>query len=298
MWLWLFGVSALILSPISTHAQGLLPLPLQCGIMNSDRIFGGTQTRIDEYPWMALLAYSKPGNQTGFHCGGTLINNRYVLTASHCVNGKTIPKDWKLSGVRLGEWNLASGSDCDLDDCNDSPLDVTIEEFISHENYDPQLNDKYNDIALLRLSRNITFTDWVNPICLPLAESLQSRNFEGISLEVAGWGRTESAKKSDVKLKAFVRGVNSNNCNNVYSGEGVTVKNTQICAGGEKGVDSCTGDSGGPLMGVDMLNNKTPYYFLAGIISFGPTPCAQLGWPGIYTRVDRYIDWIKRNIRP
>lgn len=76
--------------------RGLLPEPGTCGISTSDRIIGGVETQLDEYPWMALLQYFKPNNKKGFHCGGVLINSRYVLTASHCVNGKDIPTTWSL----------------------------------------------------------------------------------------------------------------------------------------------------------------------------------------------------------
>lgn len=63
----------------------LLPYPGECGQDLEDRIYGGTETKINEFPWMVLLHYSKKDARGGFHCGGALINNRYVLTASHCV---------------------------------------------------------------------------------------------------------------------------------------------------------------------------------------------------------------------
>lgn len=57
--------------------------PLGCGIVNKkNRIVGGQETEVNQYPWMALLTY---GNR--FYCGATLINDRYVMTAAHCVSG-------------------------------------------------------------------------------------------------------------------------------------------------------------------------------------------------------------------
>lgn len=57
------------------------------------------------------------------------------------------------------------------------------------------------------------------------------------------------------------------------------------------------GDSGGPLMR-QQLSGIGPYFFLAGIVSFGPSPCGLENWPGVYTRVDSYTDWILSHMRP
>lgn len=68
------------------------------------------------------------------------------------------------------------------------------------------------------------------------------------------------------------------------------ISDTQICAGGESGKDSCRGDSGGPLMTVNTSRDNN--WYAAGIVSFGPTPCGFENWPGIYTRVSSYVNWI------
>ena len=66
----------------------------------------------------------------------------------------------------------------------------------------------------------------------------------------------------------------------------------QICAGGEKGKDSCNGDSGGPLMARE--SDISPWQ-IVGIVSFGTSRCAQ-GAPAVYTRVTNYMDWILDNL--
>ncbi|EDW15515.2 uncharacterized protein Dmoj_GI24876 [Drosophila mojavensis] len=289
--------------PIANKTDtSLLPLPGQCGNILSNRIYGGVKTKIDEFPWMALIEYTKGSGSKGHHCGGSLISTRYVVTASHCVNGKSLPTDWRLTGARLGEWDTETNPDCEVDvrgmkDCAPPHLDVPVERTIPHPSYDPNSRNQLNDIALLRLARQIEYTDFVRPICLPLDTNLRSATFDGISMDVAGWGKTEEKSSSNLKLKAAVDGFTLSECQSVYSRQNIVLENTQMCAGGMEGVDSCRGDSGGPLIGLD-TNKVNTYYFLAGVVSFGPTPCGLNGWPGVYTRVGPYVDWIQSTLEP
>lgn len=98
-------------------------------------------------------------------------------------------------------------------------------------------------------------------------------------------------------MKVGVDGVDYQRCNEVYSSQRRRIVDSQICAGGEKGKDSCRGDSGGPLMGNYKDGQGNSYTYLAGLVSYGPSPCGMEGWPGVYTRVSNYVDWIERTIR-
>ncbi|XP_037818581.1 serine protease easter-like [Lucilia sericata] len=290
-------------TPPPNYVNNLLPQPGQCGNVLSNRIYGGNKTKIDEFPWMALIEYTKANNAKGHHCGGSLINTRYVITASHCVNGKAIPTDWRLTGVRLGEWDTTTNPDCEIDvrgerDCAPEHLDIRVEQAIPHPQYNPSSRNQVNDIALLRLERSISYTDFVRPICLPINSNLRTAAFDGIVMDVAGWGKTEKESVSNLKLKASVEGYSIDECRSVYMRQNIILEDTQICAGGKEGIDSCRGDSGGPLISLDTTNRIRAYYFLAGVVSFGPTPCGLEGWPGVYTRVGNYIDWILQNLRP
>lgn len=81
-------------------------LRLGCGIVNKqNRIVGGQETEVNQYPWMALLTY---GNR--FYCGASLINDRYVMTAAHCVSG--FNKD--RIGVTLLEHDRTKPDDTEL----------------------------------------------------------------------------------------------------------------------------------------------------------------------------------------
>lgn len=165
--------------------------------------------------------------------------------------------------MRLGEWDTAQ--DVDTDDSfiegpvsNNPPLDVPIEEKIPHEQYDPQAPNQHNDIALLRLSQDVTFTTFIKPICLPTEPATRDNNFVGQSLSVAGWGqlwafnslkmsliwfpsykgKTEKVSASSVKLKVIVDGVSNDACQKVYASESRQIIDSQVCAGGKKGFDS------------------------------------------------------------
>lgn len=93
--------------------------------------------------------------------------------------------------------------------------------------------------------------------------------------------------------------VEQNQCNPIYSRASVSLGNSQICAGGQRGKDSCRGDSGGPLMTVaSSRKNGQPNWYAVGVVSFGPSPCGMQGWPGVYTKVADYVPWIHRTLRP
>ena len=110
---------------------------------------------------------------------------------------------------------------------------------------------------------------------------------------VSGWGRTESGTNSQVKLKVTVPRVNRDNCSRVYRSIGMYISQEQLCAGGIAGEDSCSGDSGGPLMSFNIQEQK---WQADGIVSYG-RGCGVADWPGVYANIPSYYDWIVDNIR-
>lgn len=123
--------------------------------------------------------------------------------------------------------------------CAPSPIDIAIEEKIMHEKYNPSSNNQHNDIALLRMRQKVTYGEFIRPICLPTNPSLRSANAVGDQLTTAGWGKTESGGKSDIKLKVLVPIFDSLKCSAKYKSQGRNIAASQICAGGNAGEGKC-----------------------------------------------------------
>lgn len=207
----------------------------------------------------------------------------------------------QLESVILGEYDLRTNPDCDPGDptdCADPVNEVPVVQTIKHEDY--QKDQEHNDIALLRLQWPVTFTYFIKPICLPFASALRQKNPASDRFDVAGWGRTEFDSRSNTKLRVTVGGVTNSHCASVYQTAmpKQSIVDTQMCAGGQPNKDSCSGDSGGPLMAQYQDNAGNSYWYIAGVTSFGPKTCGLRGWPGVYTRVSKYLDWIQDKVQP
>ncbi|XP_066150496.1 phenoloxidase-activating factor 1-like [Euwallacea fornicatus] len=267
-----------------------------CGWQAANRIFNGEATALDEFPWMAVIEFLKPNGQRKIACGGSLISPRYILTAAHCVKGEVLIKLGQPINVRLGEYDTSSPDrDCfrinRTSFCNEKEINAGIEEIIPHPGYSGDYS-RYYDIALIRLDRNIPYSDYIQPICLPEPSEASTA---GDNLIVAGWGRTENGRDSNVKLKLQVPLTEARKCRNAFAPLGVQLRDDQICAGGEDGKDSCTGDSGGPLMRT--LSSDVARWVVEGVVSFGYTQCGTKGFPGVYTRVAKYVPWIHKSVK-
>ncbi|KAL0270401.1 UNVERIFIED_CONTAM: hypothetical protein PYX00_007823 [Menopon gallinae] len=270
-----------------------------CGIEVSDKIIGGEDTKLDEFPWMALLHFStRNGQDRGHGCGGSLINDRYVLTAAHCIKGSSLPDNIVVNTVRLGEYDLTKEKDCLNGVCSPSPIDAAVEDIIVHPEYKPSDRAQHHDIALIRLRNKVPFSAYISPICLPRDELLR-KDYTGKKLVVSGWGKIANganAKSSAIKQKVSLPFVSLENCKPFYDGINIRLRNSQMCAGGERAKDSCQGDSGGPLMSSEIINGQSSW-FATGIVSFGPEDCGVQNIAGVYTKVSDYVDWILDNMR-
>lgn len=285
------------------------PVP-QIDVRN--RISEGTEAGIAEFPHMALLINEKVRGRPAFYCGGALINERYVLTAAHCFFE---PHLYDMVFIRLGEHDLNSDIDCrngtdgtGRTDCSDHVVEVNIEEKFIHERFE-QIN-YHHDIALIRLAAPVNYTRFIQPICL-LDSDTEPANLTNKLFEVSGFGKMGlNVSFSNVKLKVALNAVSQEACQAKYATlkPSKTLINQQFCAGGKGRKDTCHGDSGSPMIGryvITYQDQRNPrnqaiveYKYLAGIVSYGLSKCGTPSWPGIYTRVSNYVDWIRSKMRP
>ncbi|RVE52975.1 hypothetical protein evm_002452 [Chilo suppressalis] len=258
----------------------------ECGVdTNGDRIYGGQFTELDEFPWMALLGYRKPDGRRTYQCGGVLINHRYVLTAAHCVTGAVETEVGQLVSVRLGEYDTQSEIDCSDGVCAEPPQEIAVHRSFPHPGYSDRNKNKKDDIGMVRLAKRARYTYYVQPICLP---DTTTRVGPGFEVFVAGWGKTLQGTNSPVKLKLVLPVFDKNDCVNKYKTLGANLVSGQLCAGGTFSKDACRGDSGGPLM----MKRPEGSWVSVGVVSFG-YGCGRDGWPGVYTSVAAYNDWIQ-----
>ncbi|KAH8300071.1 hypothetical protein KR044_009497 [Drosophila immigrans] len=244
-----------------------------CGEFGQMKTIGGTEIELMSRPWMALLYLRNDLDEEGFFCGGTLINKR------------------KLS-VRLGEHNVSKEMDCTerrgVTICAPPVEDIEVDRVYVHEKY--SLRSGHNDIALVKLARDVVFKESIRPICLPVSETLQQKVDTMEVFHVTGFGKTESHSYSDVPLETIVGPKDIAKCQKSYRRQ---IVSTQLCAG-DRGKDSCNGDSGGPISYVEYFNGQQRFVQF-GIVSFGSSSCGD-GNPGVYTKVGSYIRWIAYKI--
>lgn len=103
-------------------------------------------------------------------------------------------------GVRLGEHDLSNaGPDCEDDLCADLHVDMTIDKLIVHEDHNNLPRSMWDDIALIRFDRDVTFSEYIRPICLPLDDELRTGNTTGLRVTEVGWSRTVGSQFFSLK---------------------------------------------------------------------------------------------------
>lgn len=238
--------------------------------LEKDKIVGGREAELGEFPWM--VAMLRRGQQ---FCGGSLIDERNVLTAAHCVEFMT-KHDVAALRLHIGDLNIYSNKET-------PHVERKAKRVLYHKGF--TMKNLAHDIALIHLDKPVVFSETIQPVCLHSGEPPYDTGKS--YADVAGWGTTSSGGPQSSKLLAVrIRVITNTECNQKYKEKNKMVGPGMVCAGSQ-GKDSCQGDSGGPLV-VDGRSQAKQI----GIVSWG-IGCAS--YPGVYTRVDKYIKWIKKN---
>ncbi|NXT77189.1 OVCH2 protein, partial [Zapornia atra] len=261
--------------------EALVTTDYVCGMPSNQprfifsRIIGGEEAVPYSWPWQVSVQI------TDEHiCGGAVLTKEWIVTAAHCFNSKELYR---------GLWMVVTG----LHDLTDQEYRqvLSIKQYIIHPSFNKTTMD--SDIALLQLAEPLEFNDYVRPVCLPAKEEVVQPSRVCV---VTGWGAHEEDRGKGKKLHQLeVPILVLDTCQSYYVNLPSKVTQKMICAGFplEEGKDSCTGDSGGPL--VCPSEDNLGFYTLHGITSWG-LGCGKKSYPGVYTNVGVFVDWIKKSV--
>ncbi|KAJ8705463.1 hypothetical protein PYW08_012509 [Mythimna loreyi] len=251
-------------------------------VMDIPAISHGHAAYRRQYPHMALLGYGDDLNTAQWLCGGSVISDKFILTAAHCISS---PAVGQVKFVALGILNRS--------DPPELWQTHNVKRIIGHPEY--QSPSKYNDIALLETENTISFNTEVLPACLPLVPEAN---------EVAtatGWGALghRQGLADTLQTVNLVR-YDAEKCSQLYpkhrhlrDGYNHT---TQMCYGDTQvAKDTCEGDSGGPLQTSNEFASCA--YTVLGVTSYG-RQCGISAGSGMYTRVYHYVPWIESLVWP
>jgi len=274
-------------APTAAPTQAPTPAPSQdrCGVTTqNNRIVGGSEARQGAWPWAVILGRKRLGSGFQVMCGGTLVDEDTIVTAAHCFD--SIPGQQGPNSVRLGDHDITTEGD------GASPTDISIARSIQHPGWNS--NTLSDDIAIVKLSSPVSYSRNIKQACLPDAYKGQDLPslLRSTPPTIIGWGSTFSGGGPQNRLRqAQVPMVTQQTCANAYAAiSRVTIGSTKLCAGDGRR-DTCNGDSGGALLSNRIGNS----YAVVGVTSFG-VDCAREDFPGVYTRVDQYLEWIRQNM--
>ena len=287
-----------------------IPITDECGTIlefpeEKSEVFSNAQH--GEWPWQVSFQHCFKRNydfcEWKHLCGASIVNNKWVITAAHCLeeSGKRFdsnnPGQADMVDMVWWKWSVVVG----MDKLDNSQLEKTnagkrifLEKIKIHDSY----NFDYitnSDIALLKLNEVLEYNEFIQPIGFPDDHEPQN----GDICHVTGWGftsananRTEqmsyNLKETEVKIIDFAT------CINIDVWYKLLNDSDHMCAGDlDLGSPLCGGFSGGPLS----CKKPDGSFYLAGVSSIGFSDCLEPGHPGIFTRMTQFEEWAKSTIK-
>ena len=263
-------------------------------------IIGGQNTSTQVHPPVAALMdrtslesfFDRDDKFLAQFCAGTLIAPNWILTSAHCVV-RFDPSLSEPTNIPVNPREIIVALNLTDLDANEGDLS-DVERIVVHEDFDGRLDSPTvsGDIALIK-----TATDFLEQLTAPLRIAPGA----GTPATIVGWGadgynnNTDEATSFPAVLQAAATTIISNEDCAAANAGAFDINNTHICAQ-EPGVDTCVADSGGPLLVAQSgVAGGASNFVQVGITSFG-IGCADPDFPGVYTRVSEYFDWIEKNL--
>ncbi|XP_037092597.1 chymotrypsin-like elastase family member 2A [Pollicipes pollicipes] len=248
-----------------------------CGRPRVKRIIDGKDAKPGQYPFL-VYTVTHTSDDRKVYCAGTLLDQRFILTAAHCLDGAV----W--THVTLGAHDVTAAEG--------SSVVTNATRFRQHSQWSIQKFNREHDIGLIELSKPVKYTPYIQPICLPSVLELEEQ-YDNQEAYIAGWGKTYKNQHggSFILQSGKVRVLSNCEC---YASWPYHVTPLKICSKPGSGKQThCYGDSGGPLM---VLTGGR--WTQIGISSFtAANQACNPEAPAGYTRVGPYLSWIQEHTK-
>ncbi|CAG7834295.1 unnamed protein product [Allacma fusca] len=228
----------------------------------------------NEFPWRVGLQ----GGPNGVFCGGSIIDNGWILTAARCLANLD---QSTVFYVNAGDHDVTTVTETDN-------AVIRTSHWVIHPKYNATTFD--NDIALVRLTRELQYRANIQPICLP--HKITDDDLYGVSVVAAGWN--ESSENSNASFILLKKDLPVHTVGPDFDPDaGETLSANVFSTKVPDGQDGCEGDWGST---VDLYDPDTGRYHAVGITSHGTT-CGGIRQPRFYTKIFKYLEFIQNTTR-
>lgn len=236
------------------------------------RVVNGWPAQKNEWPWIAQLRQN--GKQ---FCGGSLIDDRHILTAAHCVA--------HMSPQQVASLTIVLGDHAIREHGETQTFESKASRVVRHKEFSQQTLHK--DVAMVTLANPVpsSYSKTIRPVCLASG----SDQYTGRKGTVVGWGSLyENGPQPNELMELTMEIWDQQKCSTTYGAQAPGGIMPHMLCAGQKGQDSCSGDSGGPMV---VGNGNT--WEQVGVVSWG-IGCGKAHFPGVYTRVTAMRSWIQK----